>query len=178
MKNDAVKLGLMYGVVSILISMIIYFTNPKAMMSFSSWHMILGYILMIAFPFMSAKRAKEAKGGFITFGEALVPAIVTFAIGVLINNIYTYLLLNHFDPSLQETINVAAKEMTEGMWDMMGLSEEAKLEAAEQMEQQQAGQFGLAQTALGVIISLVFPGLPIAAISAAILKKEEPMPVV
>ncbi len=178
MKNDAVKLGLMYGVVSIIISMIVYFTNPKAMMDFSSWHMILGYILMIAFPYMAAKRAKDANGGFIAFGEALVPAMVTFAIGLLISNVYSYLLLNYFDPSLQETLNVAAREMTEGMWDMMGLSEEAKLEAAEQMEQQQANQFGIVQSALGFIVSLIFPGLVISAIIAAIIKKEEPMPVV
>lgn len=178
MKNDAVKLGLLYGGVSILISLIVYFTNPKGMLDFTSWHMILGYILMIAFPYMASKRARDANGGYLAFGEALVPAMVTFTIGFLMQSIYSYLLLNYFDPGLQETLAVAAREMIEGTWDMMGLTEEMKLQAAEDLEKQQAGQFTLWSSTINFIVGLFFPGLVISAIVAAIVKKQEPMPVV
>ena len=73
-----------------------------------------------------------------------------------------------------------AKEMQEGMFDMIGLTEEQKLQALEEAERQQAGQnpFGLGALLIGWVTNLFFMGLPIGAIIAAIVKKNEPMPVV
>jgi len=177
MKNDTVKLGLMYGVVSIVLSLISYYFMPGSIGSFTSISSILGWIFLVGFLYMASKRARDAKGGYIAFGEALVPPMIVYIIGSLISVIFAYFLINYFDPSLQETIAQATREMTEGMWDMMGLTEDQKLEAAEKMEADLANQFGIGQLMIGWLTSLII-GLIFSAIIAAIVKKEEPMPVV
>lgn len=177
MKNDAVKLGLLYGLITIGLALLSYYVMPESIASFTSIPSILNWIFMIGFLYMASKRARDAKGGYIAFGEALVPPMVTYGIGTLISGVFSYLMINFIDPSLLDTIQEAVKNMSEGMWDTMGLTEDQKLEAAEKMEEQQAGQFGLAQTALGWLMGLIL-GLIISAIVAAIVKKEEPMPVV
>lgn len=70
--------------------------------------------------------------------------------------------------------------MQESMFDAMGYTEEQKLQAIEQAERMQGGQsgFGLGQLLIGWFSNVVIMGLPISAIIAFILKKEEPMPVV
>lgn len=177
MKNDAVKLGLMYGVVSIIFTLISYYLMPGSIGSLMSLPTILGLIIMLGFLYMASKRARDANGGYIAFGDALVPPMVVYAIGSFISVLFSYLLINNIDPSLQQTIADATKEITEGMWDTMGLTEDQKLEAAEKMEAEQANQFSLGTLGLGWLVSQIM-GLIISAIIAAIVKKEEPMPVV
>jgi len=180
MKNDTLKFGLIYGIVSILIMGLVSVIDPKAMMKFSHWSTILGFAAAIGLMYYAAKTARDKKGGFIPFGEALVPSLGTFAIGSLISVLFMYLLVNHINPDLIPIMEEGAKEMQEGMFDMMGLTEEQKLQAMEEAERQQAGTnpFGLGALLIGWVTNLFFMGLPIAAIIAAIVKKNEPMPVV
>jgi len=180
MQKDAIRLGLIYGAISILLMTIVAYTDPKGMVSFSHWSTILGYILMIGFAYFAAKKARDNNGGFIPFGEALVPSFLTLAIAGLIGIVYMFLLTNFINPDLQSVLNEAALEMSDSMIDAMGGTEEMKLQAREEAEKQQAGssQFGIVQSLLGWLVSLIFPTLPIAAIIAAIVKKKEPMPVV
>ena len=150
------------------------------MMKFSHWSTFLGFAAAIGLMYLAAKKAKDKKGGFIPFGEALVPGLGTFAIGSLISVIFMYLLVNHINPDLIPILEEGAREMQEGMFDMMGFTEEQKLQAIEEAERQQAGQdtFGLSAILIGWVTNLFFMGLPIAAIIAAIIKKKEPMPIV
>ena len=69
--------------------------DPKAMMKFSHWSTLLGFGIAIGLMYLAAKKARDKKGGFIPFGEALVPCLGTFAIGSLISVIFMYLLVNH-----------------------------------------------------------------------------------
>jgi len=175
-----VKSGLMYGGVSILITLGAYLSDPKSMMDLSNWSSILGYVVGITFMYLAAKKARDKKGGFIPFGEALVPSLVTYAIGMFIGVLFTYLLINYLDPSIKPIIQEGAKEMLESTYSTMGLSEEQILIAMEEVERQQEGQdqFGILPSLLGWLMSILIPGLPIAAIIAAIVKKKEPMPIV
>ena len=74
MQKDTIKLGVIYGLVSIFMVIVTAYTAPKAMMSFSHWSTILGFIVMIGFAYFAAKKARDRKGGYIPFGEALVPS--------------------------------------------------------------------------------------------------------
>jgi len=180
MKNDTIKFGLFYGLASILILGLVTLIEPKAMMKFAHWSTFLGFAVAIGLMYFAAKKARDKKGGFIPFGEALVPTLGTFAIGSLIGILFMYVLINHINPELIPILEEGTKEMQEGMFDMMGLSEEQKLIAMEEAERQQAGQnpFGVGALLIGWITNVFFMGLPIGAIIAAIVKKKEPMPVV
>ncbi|GEM_PF-4963859 len=182
MKNDTIKFGLMYAAASSLVILLTYFVDPKAISRFMHWSTALHFAAMLGLMYMAAKTAKEKKGGFIPFGEALVPSLGTFAIGSLLGGmgLFFYLLVNYFDPSLQPIMEEGAKEMSESMLDAMGLSEEQKLQQMEIMEEQQSGMspFGLKTLILGWLMNLFVMGLPISAIIAAIIKKKEPMPIV
>lgn len=180
MKNNGVKFGLIYGVLSILTLIVTYFVSPKSMMDISWWRMLLGFAIAGGIMYYAAKKTRDEKGGFIPFGEALVPSLVTYAIGSLMSVLFMYLLINNIDPGLQPIIEEAAKEMQENMLDMMGFTEEQKLQAIEEAERQQAGQnpFSLFTLMVGWFSNIFFMGLPISAIIAAIVKKKEPMPIV
>lgn len=180
MQKENIKLGVIYGVIGILLMGITYMTSPKSLMSLSHWSTVLGLVLMVGFAYYAAKSARDRKGGFIPFGEALVPAVVVLAIGNLLSTLFMYLLVNFIDPSLGPLLNEAALEMSDSMLDMAGATEEMKMQAREEAERQQEGSspFGLMQSIIGWFVSLIFPILPIAAIVAAIVKKQEPMLVV
>ncbi len=180
MKNDTIKFGVFYGLATILLSLVTYYTNPKIMMSPTSWTSILSYVVAIGFMYLAAKKARDKKGGFIPFGEALVPSLLTYAIGMLMGILFIYVLINFIDPSLQPILEEGAQEMLESTYDALGMTEEQKLQQMELIEQQQEGRepFGLLQSLIGWLMSIFIPGLPIAAIIAAIVKKKEPMPIV
>lgn len=180
MKNDTVKFGLMYGGATILIMLIVYLTDPKSIVSIAHWSTVLGFVVAIGLMYLAAKKARDNKGVFIPFGEALLPSLGTFAIGSLMGILFMYLLANHLDPNLQPILEEGAKEMQESMFETMGFTEEQKLQAMEEAERQQAGQdqFSLGTSLLGWLINLFIMGLPISAIIAAIVKKQEPMPIV
>ena len=180
MHKETVKLGVVFGIFSILLTTITAYTSPKSMMSFSHWSTILGFVAIFAFAYFSAKKARDRKGGFIPFGEALIPSFLTIAIGGLISTLFMYVLINFINPDLIAIMQEGALEMSDSMIEMMGGTEEMKLEAREKVESEQAGStpFGLGSILINWAVSLLFPTLPIAAIMAAIVKKQEPMPVV
>ncbi|MEM1122725.1 MAG: DUF4199 domain-containing protein [Bacteroidota bacterium] len=180
MHKETIKLGVIYGIFSIVLTTITAYISPKSIMSLTHWSTIIAWIALIGFGYLGAKKARERKGGFIPFGEALVPSFLTIAIGSLISSLFMYILVNFINPDLIAIMQEAALEMSDGMIDLMGGTEEMKLQAREKAEQDQAGvnPFGLGTILLNYVVSLVFPLLPIAAIIAAIVKKNEPMPVV
>ena len=175
MKNQGIKFGLIYGVLSIVLSLVTYFTAPENLISFTSWTAIAGLVLMLACMFMSSKNTRDHKGGFISFGEALVPSIITFLIGNVMVLTYMYLLTNFIDPDIQETLKQSTLDMQRGMLEMTGMSEDQVLETLEKAEAETGNQFGLSTLLLGTLSNVFIMGLPISAIIAAIVKKKEPM---
>jgi hypothetical protein len=181
MKNDAIKFGLYYGAFSIILTLFTYFTDPKSLMNLSLRNIILSYAIIGGFMYFTVKKVKEKKGGFITFGEAFVPSIVMFTVGVLINSLFQFMLINYIDTGLLPILEEGSRELTEKMYDTMGMSEEAKLQALEDAEQRKSegwGPFSFLSLMLGNIVEIIIQGFPLAAIIAAISKKKEPMPVV
>ncbi|MEM6317257.1 MAG: DUF4199 domain-containing protein [Bacteroidota bacterium] len=176
MQNQGVKFGLIYGGFTIIVLLVGYWTAPESMMDVTSWRSIVSYLVMGVCMFLAAKKTRDAKGGFIPFGEAFVPPMVTYVIGGLIGILATYLLVNVIDPSLQEVIIEGMIEMQEGIFDSVGMPEDQKIQALEELEEQMTenGAYGLAQISIGFLTNVFFIGLPISAIIAAIVKKKEP----
>ena len=178
MNNVAVKYGVAVGVIGIVINLLAYFIDPSSLFQFTSIWSLLGLIVPVVFVFLAAKKVRELKGGYIPFGEAFVPGILTYAIGTIITGLFSYILMTFIDPSLQETALEVSKESARGMFEMAGMSEAQIEEEMEKMSDQldAADASGLGNTLLGILGSIVIFGLPISAIVAAIVKKQEPMP--
>lgn len=178
MKNIAVKHGLMYGGISILLLAIFYFMQPTGLFVPTSIYNILGYILPFVFAFMAAKATRVANGGFLPFGEAFVPSFLTVVIGGILFHSAFQFLMNVIDSSLMELNLEAMKEVSKSTAEMLGNSggemditlEETYEKIEEDMKDVSAGMI------IGsILINVLLGGLIVGAIIAAIVKKKEPV---
>ncbi len=174
MKNNGVKFGLISGLFTILIYLASYFfLDIRSLISITSWENVVGLIIGMVLMYMAAKKTRDQKGGYIPFGEALVPAFITSAISTFIGIFFFYILVNFIDPSLQDVMAEATLDSSRKMFEMAGMSEDKILEELEKVEDQESNS--LASIAIGFFTSILIMGLPLSAIIAAIVMKKEPM---
>ncbi|ALM48403.1 hypothetical protein AMR72_05520 [Flavobacterium psychrophilum] len=170
-KKNGLNFGVILGIVSILITVIIYVTDPT---KFVSIWVGLGIILMnLIFGIFVIAKTKQALGGFITFKEAFTVYFITMALASLISIIFMYLLFNFIDPSIKETIMVATTEMTVNMMKNMGVKTEEIRKTVEAMRE--VDNFSILkqlQSYLGGLLIHTIIGL----IVAAVMKKNNPYP--
>lgn len=177
MKNIAVKHGLMYGGVSILLFFIFYFVQPKGLFAPTSIYNIVGYILPFVFTYLAAKAARDQNGGFIPFGEAFVPAFLTFIIGGALYHLVMQAMVYYFDPSLMELNLEVSKEIsknTAGMFGDSGGEVDILLEETYEKLEDDMKNISIGMILGSVLINLLIGGLIVSAIVAAIVKKREP----
>ncbi len=174
MQNHFVKYGLVMGVASIIFSMILYLSNPAFLMTWGSW---AGMIITVYFMVKSVSDTKNDSGGFLTLSDSFKAAWLTFVLGSFISSVFLFVLVNFVDPSLIEVIRNTQIEALQKIGELVSISPD-KLE--EQISViKDTNPFGLAQIALSIPISFLFPGAVIAIIIAAILRKNDPnVPVV
>lgn len=98
--------GVFLGIVLILVSVVYYVTGNMFAKS-SQW---VGYAVMAAGIVLAQLSYRKALGGFITYGQALSIGVLTMAFASLLTGIYTYLLYEIIDPSLQEKMKIFAEE--------------------------------------------------------------------
>ncbi len=98
--------GIYLGIVMILVSVVFYVTgNP-----FSKAAQWIGYVVMIAGIVMAQLFYRKTLGGTMTYGQALGVGILTMVFASLLTSIYTFLLYQVIDPSLQEQLRLFTEE--------------------------------------------------------------------
>ena len=184
MGNPAVKYGVYYGAVLILLSIISWQLIPSihypTTMKESGISMLLGLIIPIGFLYLSLKETRFLQEGFLSFGEGLKSSFLTYMIGTLIGIIFTFLLLNYIAPdllTLQKEASIAmANDMTSWMGDLAGLPEEELETLNEDMEAelelQNLGSFSVGMAILAWLGSLI-GGIILSLIMSAIMKKND-----
>lgn len=163
--NAGLKNGLIYGLVSIVIGLVIYLINAR--MLFSSWYMILGFILMFGFMAKACIDARNNNGGFISFGDAFMAAWITVMVGAVLGMIWQYVLNTFIDPSLVELQQEATAEWIGGLFEGIGMDKETLLE---QMEAQGNQGSNPAYMLLGLLCMAPIMAIP-AAIFGLIFKR-------
>jgi hypothetical protein len=184
MNNPAVKYGVYYGAVLILLSIISWLLIPSihypTTMKEAGFGSLLSFVLVIAFLYLSLKETRHLQEGFLSFGEGLKSSFITYMIGTLIGTIFSYLLLNYIAPdllTLQKESSIAiANDMTSWMGDLSGIPEE-ELESLNdnmeaELELQDFGEFGFG-TAILTWLSSLIGGLILSLIMSAIMKKND-----
>ncbi len=169
-----VKYGLLFFLVSSGISIVEYFIN-KDLLFHPSLSMVLSIALPILFIILSIKADRADEPGY-TLAEGLKAGMITYAIGTFLSTIFIYILANMIDPTLNDLAIEFAREIAtktaEAMSGFMGVDEAMQAEMMEEMSKQEIkSPFSLSSLGLGWVIGLIFPGIIISLIAAAILKK-------
>lgn len=165
-KDIMIKYGILLGIVSILLNVILYVTNNHLSPHWSIG--VLGFSINIAIVVIALKAFRKENGGFMKLSEALKIGLGIALIAALLGVVYTYLLTTVIEPTYMEQVMSAQRDaMIEQNPDMT----QAQLDQAAEISSMFSGK--------GVIIAFqiiggLFFGFIIALIAGLILKKENP----
>jgi len=167
MNNKGFSNGLIAGLITIILLLVIYFIHPESLVKYGAY---LGYVIFLIFMYKSGKEARDEAGGLISFGTVLGPIFLTFVLGSLIVTLFNYILYNFIDASLSDIMMEIAMEQIEKMSGFIG---EEGVEAAMEEIENSGFQLTIGKSMLNWAFALIIPGIIFALIEAAILKKED-----
>ena len=98
--------GIYLGIALILTSVIFYATGN----TFSQTAQYVGYPIMIIGIVLAQVGYKKVLGDTMTYGQALGVGVLTMVFASVLSGIYTYLLYEVIDPSLQEQMRLFTEE--------------------------------------------------------------------
>jgi hypothetical protein len=160
----ALKWGLIYGIVSIIVNTVLL--NTELWKNFIIGILIM-FINIFLVLYLAMKDFKELNNGLLSFKEGLGLGTLTMFTGGLLSVAYDNFYRKFIDTTLlEQTI-----EMVTEKYESMGLPEDKIEEAVTKM--QESANSGL--NFLWGVLGLVFVGFICSLIMAAILKKEKPV---
>ncbi|HVU53780.1 MAG TPA: DUF4199 domain-containing protein [Puia sp.] len=163
----AVTYGLITGLVLILLTTILYLGGVNVFISYS----FVAYILVIVAAVLAAIMEKKAGSGFLEFREALKAAFLVFVIALLLQSLFTWVLVNFIDTGFRTVLEQATLEKVEKFMQSMKLNQEAIDKALD--EQRGKNQYALPKLLLGLCFTYIVCFL-ISLLIAAIVKRKKP----
>ena len=162
-KQFIVNNGILLGVASIVLSLILYATGnhltPHWSVSLISAALFIGLIVF------GTKKFKEANGGFMSWGQGVKVGVGIAVLAGLIITIYQYVFMNFIEPEyMAQMMEIQNQGFIDG-----GMTEE-QIEAANKMGESFRSPFMVA--AMGIIMYAI-GGFIVSAITSAIMKKSE-----
>jgi hypothetical protein len=115
------KYGLILGLISIVLTIIFFVVgmNPFE----GGWKSWLNTCLAILFVVLAHKNFKDNGDGFMSYGQGLGIAMVTFLVSMVVSGIFSYIYLQFIDPSAFEQI-----------WEKAAADMEAKGQSQDQID--------------------------------------------
>ena len=174
--NSIWKSGLIYGlylgIISVLISVVIWAGSVMESMGIFGSLIIITVILIITFLlllfFTKAYRNKEL-GGFISFGKAFQFAIIVVLISTIISSIYNYIFYTIIDPGYMENLMAVMQQKTIQYLEKVGAPESRIDKTLEKFEDIPT----LWESIKKGILNGVIGGAILSLIVGAIVKKKE-----
>ncbi|WP_088324786.1 DUF4199 domain-containing protein [Polaribacter tangerinus] len=162
-KNFIVNNGVLLGVVSIVINLVMY---AMGMHLDPHWSVgLLTGVLFIGFIIYGIKQFKTANGGFLSWGQGVKIGVGIAVLAALVGAIYQYVFNTFIEPDfMSQMMEVQNQKMLD-----QGLTEE-QIEAANEMSKSFQSPTMIA--AFGIIGSAI-GGFIVAAIAGAVMKKSE-----
>lgn len=161
-KNSATKFGIITGLVSIILSLVFYFTNVE----YDTWSRYVSILISMILIFIGVKSiADENANKFISFGSLFKAGMLITLILAIISIAYFYIYTNFINTDFMDGLMQVQKEQ---MADK-GLSEE-KIETAMEMAQKFSSPIFMTITSF---LTFIVIGAISSAIGAAIYKKEK-----
>lgn len=162
-KKNGIYFGVVTGILSVLITTIIYVTNLELFTS--TWIGLISIALYIGIGvFLLNKTKKELKGQF-SFKEAFTTYFISAVIGILISTVFNIILFNFIDPEAKVVIKEITLKYTAQMLQKFGTPSAVVKETLSEMEK--VDQFSpmalLKNSIFSTLFSAIF-GLILAAI--------------
>jgi hypothetical protein len=166
--NVALTYGLIAGLVITVITLLQYLGGLDMYLSPVGY---ISYLIIITMAVLAALKVRKSNEGFLEFSQALKVTFTVFAIAMLIQTIFTYVLLNFIDVSFKEALSQEVMNKSEIMLKKLGFSDsqiDAQLE-----KERNTDQFAFARVLLGYAISCIVAFIFCLLISL-IVKKSKP----
>jgi uncharacterized membrane protein YjfL (UPF0719 family) len=173
LRNLAIKNGLIWGVISIVIMLVFYYVLPTLMGSFvfTGITLVIGIGLAVFFCLDLRKQA----GGYWTFKEALLNIFIMFLISIAVSYIFTVVFGKYIDTSYPEHMKEMVMSKTESTYKSVGIQgdqlDEAMSKLSTQLDKQFRPSFYEMIVGFGIAAVMYFI---FALIFAAIFKKQRP----
>jgi hypothetical protein len=173
MNKESVKSGLLLGVISIAITMLVYVIDTELMVKWWFGLLSLGLSIFLV-SYFGIKYRKEEAGGFLSFGKAYVYSFTVIVVSAIVSTLFTFLLYSVIDPDLPQVLADASYEQSLEMMRSFGADPDSMDDdALDKIREQADNQFSSAGRAKGLIWILV-GSVIISLITGAIIKKKEP----
>ena len=166
--NIGLTYGLITGLIICLITLVQYLGGLKAYLSPVGF---LSYALLIVMAVLAGNKQKKINDGHLEFSEALKVTFSVFASALLLQTLFTYVLLNFIDPSFKEAVGQEVMNKSEEMMRSFGASDSQIDEAME--NQLGSDQFSFSKMILGYALWCIVWFI-VSLIISAIIKKSKP----
>jgi len=168
--QNALRMGVILGVVSIILSLIFYLIDPAL---FAKWWLNLSILLgVIIAVVVIGINYRKSIGGFMSFGDAFKHGfIILLTFGVL-SGAFTILLFQVIDPDLKTVVIDASIEQTTAMMENFGAPEDSIEEALEEAEVSMEESFSLIGQLKGQLWAIIFYAV-LSLITGLIVRKQE-----
>lgn len=166
-KKNGINYGIITGVISVLITTVIYATDIELFTSM--WiglasiaiYLIIGIVLLL--------KTKKDLNNVFPFKEAFTTYFISAVIGIVISVAFNIILFNFIDPEVKETIKELTIKSAVSMMQKFGTPTSAINEAVKNM--QDTDQFSISKLLQGSIFSILFSAI-FGLILAAIFKSK------
>ncbi len=160
-KNSALKFGLIAGLISILLSLILYFTN----LQFESWTKWLSSFLTFILIILGIKSiATENKGSILTFGTLFKAGLIITIILTIVSIVYFIIFTTVIDTDFTNKLIDVQREVLKEK----GLSEE-QIDRSMRMVEKMMSPIMMSVVSFFTFLTI---GTITSLIGAAIFKKE------
>jgi Protein of unknown function (DUF4199) len=163
-KKNGVTYGVIAGIVSILITTIVYAVDLSLMTKW--WFGLVVFAISIGISITLLTKTKNELKGHFTFKEAFTTYFICSVIGTLISVLFTIVLFNFIDPGAKEILKELILEFTKNIMQKVGapasemnkaLKEIAAKDSYSIIEQLKGSVFSIAFSAiLGLILAAIF----------------------
>lgn len=158
----ALKWGFILGVISIVLSTLLYVTGLWKNPWLSSAGLVFGVAAMV----MAMKEYKDAQQGFMSYGQGVTIGFTLMAISGILGALFQSIYTQFIDTTIPDQI----KDMQIEAFEKQGMSDEMIEKSLESM----ASFSSPGVTFLMTIVGSLFIGLLIALVVSALMKKTKP----
>jgi len=168
-KSSTLLYGVLYGVASIALTVILYLGGVEFWMSPVSY---LGIALPFVFAFFTAAQLKKQQGGYLEFADSLKAIFKVMVVGLLLSMIFDYILLNYIDVAFNQALMQATAQEMERKMVEKKIPQEQIDEMMDKMGNADKYTFALQALAFAIRCILHFV---VALIVSAIMKRKRPV---
>ena len=170
--NRAVKSGLFLGLISIIISLLVYLIEPTYFVKW--WFQLVVLLISICLViYFGIQYRKNEQDNVLTFKGAYINSLVIFIVGGVLGMFFSMLLFLVIDPDLPSVLTEASIQQSYEMMRNFGAPDEAIDDAIEQIKNDIPESFTVGGMLKNTALSTIFY-LLLSLLTAAFIKKKKP----